>query len=110
MTSIKGYSDLMLTGATGQLNDNQTNFLTTIRNNVNRMATLVSDLADISRIESGNLRLEARAVPVWEGIDEVVKLRKTEEEGKNQSIKVDVSNERAKAWCDRNRFAQILTN
>src|SRR5260221_11733146 len=40
MTSIKGYSDLMLSGATGQLNENQTSFLTTIRTNVNRMATL----------------------------------------------------------------------
>ncbi|HCR70249.1 MAG TPA: hypothetical protein DIW23_02295, partial [Anaerolineae bacterium] len=58
MTSIKGYSDLMLSGATGELNENQANFLTTIRNNVNRMATLVSDLADISRIESGNIRIE----------------------------------------------------
>ncbi len=110
MTSIKGYSDLMLTGATGQLNDNQTNFLTTIRNNVNRMATLVSDLADISRIESGNLRLEPRAVPVWDVIDEVVNLTKTQVEDKHQSLAVDVSNELPKAWCDRNRLAQILTN
>jgi signal transduction histidine kinase len=110
MTSIKGYSDLMLTGATGALNDNQTNFLTTIRNNVNRMATLVSDLADISRIESGNVRLEPRAVPVWDVVDEVVTLTRTQVEEKKQSITVDISNQLPKAWCDRNRLAQILTN
>src|SRR5258706_8176302 len=110
MTSIKGYSDLMLSGATGQLNENQNNFLTTIRNNVNRMATLVSDLADISRIESGNLRLEPREVPVWDVIDEVVTLTRTQVTQKNQSLAVDVSNELPKAWCDRNRLAQILTN
>jgi signal transduction histidine kinase len=110
MTSIKGYSDLMLTGATGALNDNQTNFLTTIRNNVNRMATLVSDLADISRIESGNLRLEPRAVPVWDVVDEVVTLTKTQVEQKGQTLTVDISDQLPKAWCDRNRLAQILTN
>ncbi|HET9906481.1 MAG TPA: ATP-binding protein [Anaerolineales bacterium] len=110
MTSIKGYSDLMLAGATGPLNENQTSFLTTIRNNVNRMATLVSDLADISRIESGNLRLEARSVPVWDVIDEVVTLTKTQVTEKNQVVTVDIPTELPKAWCDRNRLAQVLTN
>ena len=110
MTSIKGYSDLMLAGATGPLNENQTSFLTTIRNNVNRMATLVSDLADISRIESGNLRLEPRSVPVWDVIDEVVTLTNTEVTQKNQVVTVDIPAELPKAWCDRNRLAQILTN
>jgi len=110
MTSIKGYSDLMLAGATGPLNENQTSFLTTIRNNVNRMATLVSDLADISRIESGNLRLEPRSVPVWDVIDEVVTITKTQVTQKNQVITVDIPTELPKAWCDRNRLAQILTN
>jgi signal transduction histidine kinase len=110
MTSIKGYSDLMLTGATGALNENQTNFLTTIRNNVNRMATLVSDLADISRIESGNLRIESRAVPVWDVIDEVITLTKTQVEQKQQQLSLDVSSDLPKAWCDRNRLSQIMTN
>jgi signal transduction histidine kinase len=110
MTSIKGYSDLMISGATGALNENQTNFLNTIRNNVNRMATLVSDLADISRIESGNLRLEPREVPVWDVIDEVVTLTRTQVTQKNQTVTVDIPSELPKAWCDRNRLAQILTN
>jgi signal transduction histidine kinase len=110
MTSIKGYSDLMLSGATGALNENQANFLNTIRNNVNRMATLVSDLADISRIESGNIRLEPREVPVWDVIDEVVTLTRTQVTQKNQTVTVNIPNELPKAWCDRNRLAQILTN
>jgi signal transduction histidine kinase len=110
MTSIKGYSDLMLAGATGQLNENQVSFLTTIRNNVNRMATLVSDLADISRIESGNIRLEPRVVPVWDVIDEVVTLTKTQIEQKKQIITVDIPTELPKSWCDRTRLSQILTN
>jgi signal transduction histidine kinase len=110
MTSIKGYSDLMLGGATGSLNENQTSFLTTIRNNVNRMATLVSDLTEISRIESGNLRLEPRLVPVWDVIDEVVTLTKTQVEEKNQTLTVEIPGELPKSWCDRTRLAQILTN
>ena len=110
MTSIKGYSDLMLGGATGSLNENQVNFLKTIRNNVNRMATLVSDLTEISRIESGNLRVEPRPVPVWDVIDEVVTLTKTQVEEKHQTLTVDIPEELPKSWCDRDRLAQIITN
>lgn len=110
MTSIKGYSDLMLAGATGELTEKQTTFLRTIRNNVNRMATLVSDLADISRIESGNLRVDPRAVPVWDVIDEVVNLTRTEVNHKKQQVTVDIPEELPRAWCDRGRLAQILTN
>src|SRR5258706_11529900 len=110
MTSIKGYSDLMLSGATGQLSENKPSFLTTIRTNVNRMATLVSDLADISRIESGNLRLEPRNVPIWDVIDEVVTLTRPQITKSNQTITVDIPLELPKGWCDRNRIAQVLTN
>ncbi|HXD10532.1 MAG TPA: HAMP domain-containing sensor histidine kinase [Anaerolineales bacterium] len=110
MTSIKGYSDLLLSGMTGALNENQTNFLATIRNNVNRMSALVSDLSDSSRIESGRLRLEGREVPIWDVIDEVVTLLRAQITQKEQTITVDIPGELPKAWADRNRLAQILTN
>ncbi len=110
MTSIKGYSDLMLAGATGALNENQVNFLKTIRGNVNRMATLVSDLSDISRIESGNLRLEPSEVDIKEIIEEVTALSQNQLELKQQTIKLNFPPDLPKAWGDRNRLAQIMTN
>ncbi len=40
MTSIKGYADLLRQGAAGPVNDQQVNFLTVIRNNIDRMTVL----------------------------------------------------------------------
>jgi signal transduction histidine kinase len=110
MTSIKGYSDLMIAGATGPLNDNQSDFLKTIRSNVNRMATLVSDLADIARIESGNLRLEPGAVNVADALDDVINIARNQIEQKKQTLAVEIPADLPAIWCDRNRFSQILTN
>ncbi len=110
MTSIKGYSDLMLSGATGQLNDNQANFLKTIRANVNRMATLVSDLSDISRIESGNLRLEPKMIDVREVIEEVVSLSQAQIDQKHQTLTTSFPEGLGNVFYDRNRLAQIITN
>jgi signal transduction histidine kinase len=110
MTSIKGYSELMLAGAAGELNDNQVNYLKTIRSNVNRMATLVSDLSDISRIESGNLRLEPGKVDVREIVEDVVSLARNQIEQKRQNISLHFEDALPVAWCDRNRLGQIVTN
>src|SRR5258708_30841190 len=56
MTSIQGYADLL--PMTGPINEKQEQFINTIKNAVNKMKVLVSDLSDISRIESGQLRVE----------------------------------------------------
>ncbi len=60
MTSIRGYTDVLLMGAAGALNENQTHFLNIVKNNTERLNILVNDLLDVSRIESGALRFHRR--------------------------------------------------
>ena len=110
MTSIKGYSELLAAGAVGQINEMQANFLSTIRSNVERMSTLVSDLNDNSKIEAGRLRLDYKAVEVTELVDEVVRSTKRQVEDKKQSINVDMPSNLPKVWGDRTRLGQVLTN
>jgi signal transduction histidine kinase len=90
--------------------DAQSNFLSTIRSNVNRMATLVSDLADISRIEAGRLRLEFSSVAITEVVEEVVRSTQGQIEEKEQGLVVDVPEDLPPVWGDRTRLIQVLTN
>ena len=62
MTSIKGYTELLAAGSVGQINEMQSNFLSTIRSNVERMSALVSDLNDNAKIEANRLRLDFKPV------------------------------------------------
>jgi signal transduction histidine kinase len=110
MTSIKGYSDLMIAGATGPISDKQMEFLKTIRNNVSRMAILVSDLADISRIESGNLRLEPTLVDAKSVIEDAIKLAKNQIDQKNQTLQVEIPDDLPRVLYDKNRLSQVMTN
>ncbi|HZW04307.1 MAG TPA: GAF domain-containing protein, partial [Anaerolineaceae bacterium] len=73
MTSIKGYTELLAAGAVGAVNEAQANFLSTIKSNIDRMNTLVSDLNDLSKIEAGRLRLEFKALSLAEVTEEVVR-------------------------------------
>jgi signal transduction histidine kinase len=110
MTSIRGYTDLLAQGNVGPVNEIQTNFLSTIRSNVDRMATLVSDLADVSRIETGRMRLEFRAVSLAEVIEEVVRSARAQIDEKEQVLELYISEDLPHVWGDQNRIIQILTN
>jgi PAS domain S-box-containing protein len=64
MTSIKGYVEILLMGAAGALSEQQTRFLEIIRSNTERLAALVNDLLDISRIEAGKVGLSLQPLSV----------------------------------------------
>jgi len=110
MTSIKGYSELLAAGAVGSINEMQTNFLNTIRSNVERMSTLVSDLNDNSKIEAGRLRLEFKPVEVNELVDDVVRSTKRQIEDKKQIIQAELPPLLPKVWGDPTRLGQVLVN
>ena len=70
MTSIRGYTDLLAQGNVGPVNDIQTNFLGTIRTNVDRMATLnVEPNQYLERMVS---LLTDAAVEILRGVSELV--------------------------------------
>jgi signal transduction histidine kinase/putative methionine-R-sulfoxide reductase with GAF domain len=110
MTSIRGFTDLLAAGVVGQVNEAQGNFLTTIRSNVDRMATLVSDLADVSRIEANRLRLDFQAVDLVELIDEINRSSHTQIASKDQVLELDIPSNLPSLWGDRTRLIQVLTN
>jgi signal transduction histidine kinase/uncharacterized protein YigA (DUF484 family) len=110
LTSIKGYSDLLVGGAVGPVSDGQATFLTTIRSNAERMGTLVSDLQDISRIEADQLQLQFSSVSLVEITNEVVRTLEKQIEGKGQILEILLPENLPLMWCDNTRVIQILTN
>lgn len=110
MTSIKGYTDLLIAQAVGPISDPQANFLNTIRSNVERMNALVSDLSDESRIEAGRMRLDFSELDLQEVLDEVIRSQSTMLEEKQQDIQIDIEEALPHIWADRVRVVQILAN
>jgi signal transduction histidine kinase len=55
MTSIRGYADMLGKNVMGELNEMQTQFVETIRNNIISMEQLVTDISDISKMHSGRM-------------------------------------------------------
>lgn len=110
MTSIKGYTELLAGGAVGEINEAQGNFLQTIRSNIDRMNTLVSDLTDLSKIEAGRLRLDFTEVALKEVIDEVVRSTNAQIKEKNQQLEIIIPEDLPLVWADSTRLSQITVN
>jgi signal transduction histidine kinase len=108
MTSIRGYADLL--AVVGPVNDQQKDFVTTIKRNVQRMTVLVSDLNDISRIESGQMQIKWEQVNLRSVVDEAKEavLQQIEEAG--HSYVEDVPTELPPVRGDRSRVIQVLVN
>ncbi len=110
MTSIKGYTDLLLKGMMGPLNDMQKNFLQTIRANVERMARMVADLADINKLETHTLKLTLSSVPLHEALDEALRPLTDNIAAKHQTLIHTIPPTLPPLWCDRTRLIQVLGN
>jgi len=54
LTPIKGYTDLLLLRAAGEINEHQENFLKTIKSHADRLDVLVNDLLNISELDEEN--------------------------------------------------------
>ena len=110
MTSIRGYADLLTSGVVGEMSTQQENFIQTISTNVGRMQTLVSDLTDVSRIESGHVHMDFEAVPLVDVVGDVVRTMRAQIEAKGQELVISTDDDLPLVWGDRNRLVQIMAN
>jgi signal transduction histidine kinase len=112
MTAIKGYVDILMMGAAGALNENQIHFLNVVRNNIDRLNTLVSDLLDISRIEAGRVTLNPQAVDLHEIAEDIIAdvLRRSQSDDKPMALSLDAPKKLPPVIGDGERVRQILGN
>ncbi|MDP8266786.1 MAG: ATP-binding protein [Candidatus Aceula meridiana] len=109
ITNIKGFSETLLDGA---LHDkkNAEDFLRTIYADANRLAQLVEDLLDLSRIESGKAALEMSSCHIKDIVDRVTVSLKEQIKRKNVAIEKDIPKNLAQVQVNEKNIAQVLLN
>jgi PAS domain S-box-containing protein len=112
MTAIKGYVEILLMGAAGAINENQSHFLDIVKNNIDRLNILVGDLLDISRIEAGRVTLSSQALDLREVARDVLGEieHQSKEDKKPMVFVIDAPHILPRALGDPERVRQILLN
>jgi PAS domain S-box-containing protein len=110
LNSIIGFSDFLLTSGDNRLAEDQREYLTDILNSGNHLLSLINDVLDLAKIESGKLELHPSPFELPNAVDEVCSSLRPQLQNFELELQTDVDREIDWIILDGTRFKQILYN
>ena len=110
LTSIKGHVENLLDGVTGSLTEKQHSNLTRVKYNADRLARLLNELLDLSRIEAGKQELHLQRLPVMTLIKDVVDEFNPMLQSKSLTVEVHNGAGPLEVMGDEMKLQQVLGN
>ena len=110
LNSILLLSRLLSENHTTNLNKDQVEYATVIQNSGNALLTLINEILDLSKIESGKMELEYSTVAINDLVSELNALFEPVAKDKDILFKVEVDETSDYIETDRLRLEQILRN
>ncbi|MDY6861435.1 MAG: ATP-binding protein [Thermodesulfobacteriota bacterium] len=109
VTSIKGYAETLIEGALED-KENAHDFLKIIFSDANRLAKLIDDLLDLSKIESGKLKINLRPFTLKPLIEGVVSDLNSQLQDRSIKVNIDIPENLSGVSGDETAIAQVLFN
>ena len=101
---------LILDEIPGDLNQKQKKILVTARENIDRLARIINDLLDVSKLEAGKIELKRGPVPLMALVRRAADSFESFVREKGLELKVKGPSEDLNVYADTDRLAQIFTN
>ncbi|MFQ5651067.1 MAG: ATP-binding protein [bacterium] len=109
LNSIIGFTGIILQGMAGKINAEQKKQLTMVKSGANHLLSLINDLLDVSKIESGEVEISLQKFRLHEVVREVVETFSPAVDKKGLKLFVDVPEE-ITLVSDKRRVKQVLMN
>ena len=109
ISSTSGYIETLLEGA---INDKTVNigFLERALENAHRLEELVTDLVEISRIETGELKMNFEHFNIFDILKNLIKDAKQRNTNKKIKIDLDLPDKKLFVYGDKSRLDQVISN
>lgn len=111
LTAIKLFTEMLINGDVGELQDRQKEYLADIYESTSRMVRLVNDLLSLSRLESGRLRVEPVDTNIISFIESIIEEVLPLATSKN--VKIDFEKNKEKIpniFIDITLMRQVVNN
>jgi PAS domain S-box-containing protein len=109
LTSIKGFSDMLLAGQAGELSDDAKDFVGVITRNTSRLERLVDDLLLVAQLDAGTFALKSGEVDLREVLAECIEAARPLAMSKTIDLTLDA--EPVGTYTgDGHRLGQLLEN
>ncbi|RLT42563.1 MAG: PAS domain-containing protein [Chloroflexi bacterium] len=109
LTLIRTTIDLLFEGDAGALNTTQARIVEVLRNNTDRLMSLITDLLDMSALDSGRMQINPTELEVDSIVRGVMEDVQSAANAKQHSVRVGVPASLS-VWADPVRARQILQN
>ena len=110
LTSLRMAVHLCTEQVAGPLTDKQAELLHAAREDCDRLQTMVDDLLDMSRIESGRVELYPLPTPTGVLAESAVEQFKAEAEAKGVRLSADITIPDVKVLADHERVGHVFSN
>lgn len=110
LNAILGYTGTLLMRLPGELNEEQERQLQTVANSGRHLLSLINDLLDLAKVESGRTGMNPRYLACREVIEEVATLLQPLVKRKNIELELNVPTTELDVYADRRALSQILIN
>ncbi len=110
MNSIIGFSDTLLSGLYGDLNEKQASRIERIQRNGYSLLTLIDDLLDLSKIDAGRMALNVEQVNVTESIMAVAQSMESQATQQGLEMAFELEEDLPPVRADVQRLRQVITN
>ncbi|MFH1062185.1 MAG: ATP-binding protein [Candidatus Omnitrophota bacterium] len=109
ISSIKGFAETLLSGALDD-QENAQDFLKIILADSNRLASLIDDLLNLAKIESGKLVMEKKPCKLRQIVERVITSLKSQADAKLIIMKINIPENIPDILADETRIKQVLLN
>ena len=110
LNAVIGFSELMLDGVPGEINEEQEDCLNDILSSGQQLLNLINDVLDLSKIEAGRIELKLENLNLADVINKVVSTVKPMLDENRHKIGVSVGEGLPPVHADKRRLRQILLN
>ena len=101
---------LILDKIPGKINEQQEKILSTARSNIDRLARIIDELLDVSKIEAGKVELKRGLVDIAGLIRKTASSFELNLKEKNLELKINVPEKQIDAFVDPDKLIQVFTN
>lgn len=110
LTTIQQFVTILLDGLAGNLSPEQREYMEITLRNADQLRTIIGDLLEVGRAETGKLTVEPQRISVPDLIAETLTSCRESAAAKGIALTTDIPEDLPPAHADPDRFRQILTN
>jgi PAS domain S-box-containing protein len=110
LNAIGGYAQLIELGLHGPVTDAQRAALGRVQGAQTRLLSLINDVLNYAKLESGRVEYDLRPVDVRDVVAEVVPLVEPQLRAKGLAFDVRLPEAPCVVWADREKLGQVLVN